>query len=240
MEGWLKLHRAIVDSAVFEDAEVLKIWIWLLCNVAHEEHDTIYYGKIIHLKKGQIVSGRKKIAQLTNMSESKVYRALNLLKKMGNIDIKVNNRFSLITVVKWAFFQADNKKVNSKTTAKQQQNDSKTTAKQQQDNTTKECKELKECIEWKECQEEAYPPTLAQIKKYCSENGINIDAEKFYYRYSATGWMVGKSKIKDWRAMLRLWETNEYGKNNPQQFESSSFDIDEFYSSALKRAQTKL
>ena len=132
MDGWLKLHRSIIDSAVFKDLEVLKIWIWLLCNASFDTHDTLFFGKVITVHPGQIVTGRKKIAQSTDLNESKVYRALMLLKSLGNIEIKSNNKFSVITIVKWAKYQADLEIVNSKTTAKQQQ-----------DNTTKEIKKLK-------------------------------------------------------------------------------------------------
>ena len=131
MDGWLKLHRSITESAVFEDAEVLKVWIWLLCNVAFDEHDTVYYGKVIHLHAGQIATGRKKISDSTNLSESKVYRALKILQELGNITIKVNSRFSLVTVANWAKFQDDAEKVNSSTTAQQQQNNSSATDEQQ-------------------------------------------------------------------------------------------------------------
>ena len=144
MEGWLKLHRALIESAVFSDPEVLKVWIWLLCSVAYESHDVLFMGKVIQLQAGQIATGRKKIAQATDLSESKVYRALNILKNLGNISIKANNKFSIITVLNWEKFQSNSAGVNSKTTAKQQRNDNKATTKQQQGNTTKEYKERKE------------------------------------------------------------------------------------------------
>ena len=131
MDGWLKLYRSILDSAVFQDAEVLKVWIWLLCNVAFEQHDTICYGKVIHLKPGQIATGRKKIAQCTDLNENKVYRALNALKSLGNIEIKSTNKYSIITVVNWDKYQGE----NSKRTASEQQTNSKTTAEEQQDNS---------------------------------------------------------------------------------------------------------
>ena len=143
MDGWLKLHRSIIDSAVFKDLEVLKIWIWLLCNASFDTHDTLFLGKVITIYPGQIVTGRKKIAQSTDLNESKVYRALMLLKSLGNIEIKSNNKFSVITIVKWAKYQGDLEIVNSKTTAKQQQDNNTATAGQQQDNTTKEIKKLK-------------------------------------------------------------------------------------------------
>ena len=131
MDGWLKLYRSILDSAVFQDAEVLKVWIWLLCNVAFEQHDTICYGKVINLKPGQIATGRKKIAQCTDLNENKVYRALNALKSLGNIEIKSTNKYSIITVVNWDKYQGE----NSKRTASEQQTNSKTTAEEQQDNS---------------------------------------------------------------------------------------------------------
>ena len=143
MDGWLKLHRSIIDSAVFKDLEVLKIWIWLLCNASFDTHDTLFFGKVITVHPGQIVTGRKKIAQSTDLNESKVYRALMLLKSLGNIEIKPNNKFSVITIVKWAKYQGDLEIVNSKTTAKQQQDNNTATTGQQQDNTTKEIKKLK-------------------------------------------------------------------------------------------------
>ena len=131
MDGWLKLYRSILDSAVFQDAEVLKVWIWLLCNVAFEQHDTICYGKVINLKPGQIATGRKKIAQCTDLNETKVYRALTALKSLGNIEIKSTNKYSIITVVNWDKYQDE----NGKRTANEQQTNSKTTTDEQQDNS---------------------------------------------------------------------------------------------------------
>lgn len=130
MDGWLKLYRSILDSAVFQDAEILKVWIWLLCNVAFEQHDTICYGKVITLKPGQIATGRKKIAQCTGLNENKVYRALNALKSLGNIEIKATNKYSIITVVNWDKYQEE----NGKRTTGEQQNNSKTTTEEQQGN----------------------------------------------------------------------------------------------------------
>ena len=131
MDGWLKLYRSILDSAVFQDAEILKVWIWLLCNVAFEQHDTICYGKVITIKPGQIATGRKKIAQCTDLNENKVYRALTTLKSLGNIEIKATNKYSIITVVNWDKYQDE----NVKRTSSEQQNNSRTTTDEQQNNS---------------------------------------------------------------------------------------------------------
>ena len=51
-----------------------------------------------------------------------------------------------------------------------------------------------------------YPPTLDEIKAYCNERNNLVDPDRFYDFYSAKGWMVGKNKMKDWKAAVRTWE----------------------------------
>ena len=50
------------------------------------------------------------------------------------------------------------------------------------------------------------PPTVAEIESYCKERNNGIDAEWFYDFYQSKNWMVGKSKMKDWKASVRTWE----------------------------------
>ena len=57
------------------------------------------------------------------------------------------------------------------------------------------------------------PPTKAMVESYCEERNNSIDADKFLNRYEANGWLVGKSKMKDWQAAIRTWEGN--GFNGP-------------------------
>jgi hypothetical protein len=51
-----------------------------------------------------------------------------------------------------------------------------------------------------------YPPTLDEVKAYCDERRNLVDPEKLFDFYSAKGWMVGKNKMKDWKAAIRTWE----------------------------------
>lgn len=57
------------------------------------------------------------------------------------------------------------------------------------------------------------PPTVDQVKQYCFERKNNVDPNRFIDYYTANGWQVGKSKMKDWKAAVRNWE----GNNNSQQ-----------------------
>ena len=47
------------------------------------------------------------------------------------------------------------------------------------------------------------------MAEYCSQNGYKISAESFVDFYESKGWMVGKNKMKDWRAAVRNWARSQ-------------------------------
>lgn len=53
------------------------------------------------------------------------------------------------------------------------------------------------------------PPDIEEVKAYCKErkNGVNVN--QWYDFYTAKGWMIGKNKMKDWKAAVRTWEGKE-------------------------------
>ena len=66
-----------------------------------------------------------------------------------------------------------------------------------------------------------YPPTLDEVKQYCEERKNNIDPMAFIDFYSSKGWMIGKNRMKDWKAAVRTWERKRKEK---YQAESSVYD----------------
>ena len=50
------------------------------------------------------------------------------------------------------------------------------------------------------------PPSLEEVRDYCRERGNTVDPGKFIDFYESKGWMVGKNKMKDWKAAVRTWE----------------------------------
>ena len=53
------------------------------------------------------------------------------------------------------------------------------------------------------------PPSVDEVRTYCTERGNGVDAERFVDYYTARGWLAGKSKMKDWKAAVRTWERND-------------------------------
>ena len=60
------------------------------------------------------------------------------------------------------------------------------------------------------------PPTLEEVSDYCQERNNGVDPQKFIDFYSSKGWMVGKNKMKDWKASVRTWEREDNKKKTPQ------------------------
>jgi len=53
------------------------------------------------------------------------------------------------------------------------------------------------------------PPTIMEVKAYCTQRNNSVDAEQFVNFYSAKGWKVGNSPMKDWKACVRTWEQRD-------------------------------
>ena len=75
------------------------------------------------------------------------------------------------------------------------------------------------------------PPTIEEIKAYCRDMNYVIDTERFFDYYTANGWMVGKNKMKDWKATVRNWARRERHSVNG----NASFDISEIEETAITR-----
>lgn len=130
-ETWIKLYRKILKSPIWENANALKVWIWCLVKATHIERTQLVGQQEVLLEKGQFVFGRKKASEELQMSESMVYRYIKILKKLKMLDIKSNNKFSIVTIEKWEDYQINEKELNSKINNKRTTNEHK-----------QECKEI--------------------------------------------------------------------------------------------------
>ena len=66
------------------------------------------------------------------------------------------------------------------------------------------------------------PPTVEDVQMFCLERNNLVDAACFVDFYASKGWMIGKNKMKDWRAAIRRWErTNNDNKIKSKQNEQT-------------------
>lgn len=66
------------------------------------------------------------------------------------------------------------------------------------------------------------PPTREEVKAYCQQRNNGVNPDKWYDFYESKGWMVGKNKMKDWKASVRTWE-----KDTPK--EAKKIDLTDYY-----------
>ena len=55
-------------------------------------------------------------------------------------------------------------------------------------------------------------PTLKEVNEYFSATVLPAEGQKFFNFYESKGWMVGKNKMKDWKAAARNWITSSQDK----------------------------
>jgi len=108
-ETWIKLYRKSMDSAVFQNAELWKVWTWCLMRANYEKrHVSVRTGRgqtLVQLEPGQFIFGRNESARELGMSPSSVRNRIGKLAKLGNIDISVDNHFSIISIINWNCYQ---------------------------------------------------------------------------------------------------------------------------------------
>lgn len=61
------------------------------------------------------------------------------------------------------------------------------------------------------------PPTAPDVWAYAEENGLDIDAEAFCDFYASKNWMVGRTKMTDWKAAARNWSRRDRERSAPQE-----------------------
>ena len=53
------------------------------------------------------------------------------------------------------------------------------------------------------------PSSLEEVEAYLEEQGLDLDAGRFFDYYEAKGWLLGSNPVKDWRALVRSWAKRE-------------------------------
>lgn len=133
--------------------------------------------------------------ELFQIENDEFFFSHSLIERMKPLEAK------RLTASKAGKASAEKRRINACSTDVQQTFNECSTSK------VKENKRKKENI--KEKATRFSPPTTEEVKAYCQERKNNIIPEKFIDHYTSNGWMVGKNKMKDWKASVRTWERNE-------------------------------
>ena len=102
VNGHIKLDRKILSWEWYDDANTFRVFIHLLLMATHK--DGRYRG--FEIKRGEVVTGRLKLASALRLSEMEIRTCLNKLKSTNEITTRTTNKFSIISICKYDIYQS--------------------------------------------------------------------------------------------------------------------------------------
>lgn len=109
-QGWIKLHRQILDNEIWDDGEPFSkahAWIDLLLTANHESRRIIFDGNLVEVKRGQKITSVRILGERWHWSAQKVLRFLKMLEALQMITRNANSRRTLITIVNYDKYQGE-------------------------------------------------------------------------------------------------------------------------------------
>lgn len=246
---WIKIvtdvfddEKVILIESMPEADSIIVIWFKLLCLAGKQNRDGL-------------LMLNDKIAYTDEMLATVFRRPVNTVR----LALQTFERFAMIEIVdgticianwekhqnasKLAELREYNRIAQQKSRARRKLlpavndsqenvNDSQCTDKEEEKEEEKEKEKNDDVSQAKTRTSRFSPPTLEEVKAYCAERKNSVDAQRFVDYYTSNGWLVGKNKMKDWRAAVRTWErnnTNASKSGNIAVNQNASDDLDDIF-----------
>lgn len=180
-EGYIKFYRKFIKWEWYQDSNTKSLFIHLLLLANFEKKK----WKGIIIEKGQVVVGRKKLAEELNLTEQQIRTALNKLKSTNNISIKSTNKFSVVTIINWEKYQFFLEKQPTKQPTNEQTNNQQiTTTKKEKNN--KEIKNIYSRVELDDTPSDFKEIIACFNKVGIKEESFTKNKIEFHYKNTKT------------------------------------------------------
>ena len=181
-QGWIKLHRQILEWEWYSDNNCFRLFLHLLLKANHKEKRF----KGLELKTGSIITSRDLLARETGLTSQQIRTALSKLISTNEITSVTSSQGTIIQIVRYEKYQiATNEITNEQPTNNQRITTNK--------NDKKEKKEI-------------YIPELAEFLSFAIQECSNINHDDIKHKYKSwvlNEWKDGNDKpIKNWKTKL--------------------------------------
>lgn len=218
---WIKIVTDIFDDEKIllietlpEADSIIVIWFKLLCLAGKQNNSGVFV-------MGGIPYTEKMLSTIFRRKETVVQLALKTFENFGMIEIIDNT----ITIPNWGKHQNfdkielkteymrnymreyrdKQKQIACKSNSKSNSKANVSSADKIREDKIREDKESNS--DDKSSQTHKFiVPSLDDVKAYCADRNNNVDPERFIDFYESKGWMIGKNKMKNWKAAVRTWE----------------------------------
>ena len=220
--GYIKVWRKTLESDMYKSLTSVQrdIFISLLLLANHSEKTWEWKGETYTCKPGQFVTSLDSIIRLCakRVSVRNTRTALDKFAKWQFLTNESTKTGRLITILNWETYQSKEEatgKDNGRDPAETGQSTGSDPATNKNDKNDKNDKN-KECDEShvKSSRKKFQKPTQRELQDYATEIQFTIfRPADFLNYYDACGWMVGRHKMKDWKAALRTWKGNSQNQS---------------------------
>lgn len=221
MQGWIKLHRDLLDKPIWlkSTPEQKTILITLLMLANHKGNEWEWQGKKFKVEPGQFVTSLDSLVNACGegITIKNVRTALNKFEKYGFLANESTKTGRLITLVNWDIYQGEEcegGKDTGKEVAKTGQRGGKEVASNKNDNNVNNEKNDNKIyitisgVDKVKLTQEQYDKLITDYSKQLIDKKI-LDMDNY---------VTQKNKpYKDYNKALRTWLRNEKVENKPNQ-----------------------
>lgn len=243
---WIKIvtdvfddEKVILIESMPEADSIIVIWFKLLCLAGKQNRDGLL------MLNDKLAYTDEMLATVFRRPINTVRLALTTFEKFGMIEIIdgticIANWEKHQNIDKLAQMREYNRIAQQKSRARRKLlpavndnvNDSQENVNDSQGTDIEEDKEKEKEKKNNSESKRFTPPTVEEVRSYCLERKNNVDAQRFVDYYTSNGWLVGKNKMKDWRAAVRTWERNNTSSSKSGNIavkQNASSDLDDIF-----------
>lgn len=157
------------------------------------------------------------LATVIGEEPGRMAAALELLQRFGMAEWEEDGTLKLPEVVDMIGSAADNPNANRQRRYRQKKaakNDGVTKNNERQrletetetETETRDRERDRDRDKTGRCRRLSVPPSVTEVKRYCDEEGISVDAEQFCEYFDGEDWKVNGERIRNWRSVIQGWE----------------------------------
>lgn len=140
LEGFIKIHRKILDWEWYSDANVARLFFHCLFKVNY----TTKKWQGVEIKQGSFITSYEKLASDLNLTIQQIRTALKKLKSTHEITYHSTANYSIISLNNWDDYNPSNTQNNKQITNEQQTNNKRVTTTKKDKKDKKEINNIKD------------------------------------------------------------------------------------------------
>lgn len=204
--GWIKLHRELLNWEWYDDVNTSRLFIHLILTANHRDNN----WRGLKVARGSRLTSLDKLSAETNLSVSKIRTAIKKLISTNEIASKSHSQHTVFTIINYDTYQCDDKQIDKPVTNESQTNDKQIATNKNVKNDNNDKEDIKQKRKVKTLLPSNFIITKEMVDWYGSQNfaaRMTESTDKWIDAMKAGGY-----KYVDWQAAWRngMKKANEW------------------------------